>query len=277
MAALKAGKTAGSFYCGRNLGKAVLPPNGTCSESGPHCQSCRACSLLGVKETKVASDCCLAAAKDGREGVVRAVKTASGAGARLVRVVSVHTGHVCYYAADDLMYADGSLPGPAPVIPMHDGKAGGGGPSKPAAAGNPQLPADWGAGYVASVEVSSDEMGNGPQVLVDGNGTTFWQSDGQGQETHFVQVRVGPPERTVSSWATKTLEPLGGSARTKLSFVFSPLYFREMRAGCRARTVCPGAAPPRPRLLTPQPTRCATHFGRQSEPPPPPPPRGAHR
>ena len=259
MAALKAGKTAGSFYCGRNLGKAVLPPNGTCSESGPHCQSCRACSLLGVKETKVASERCLAAAKDGREGVVRAVKTASGAGARLVRVVSVHTGHVCYYAADDLMYADGSLPGPAPVIPMHDGKAGGGGPSKPAAAGNPQLPADWGAGYVASVEVSSDEMGNGPQVLVDGNGTTFWQSNGK-QGTHFVQVRVGPHERTIMSapfraGRPRNLSRLWGVPERNCPYlcIFAFVFSRDAR-----RPPSPHSLPRR-RATPPAPPDAAAH------------------
>jgi hypothetical protein len=167
VAALKPGKPAGALYCGRAVGKVVLPPNGTCSESGPYCPSCRACVALGVKETKTASDACLGAAKDGREGVVKAVRLATGAGARLVRVVSVHSGHVCYYAPDDLMYADGSLPGGAQHVPMLGGAtpaAGGGGGGSSVLGAGSAVPADWGAAYVASVEVSTDASGNGPQV-----------------------------------------------------------------------------------------------------------------
>ena len=163
VAVLKPAKTPGAFYCGRNVGKAVLP-SGTCTEAGPHCPSCRAFAALGVKDTKVASECCLGAAKDGRVGIVKAVRAAP-AGARIVRVVSAHSGHVCYYAADDLMYADGSLPGPCLVMPLADpGKPVGAKPGAAAAAGNPSLPADWGSVYVASVEVSSDANGSGPQV-----------------------------------------------------------------------------------------------------------------
>ena len=163
VAVLKPAKTPGAFYCGRNVGKAVLP-SGTCTEAGPHCPSCRAFAALGVKDTKVASECCLGAAKDGRVGIVKAVRAAP-AGARVVRVVSAHSGHVCYYAADDLMYADGSLPGPCLVMPLADpGKPVGAKPGAAAAAGNPSLPADWGSVYVASVEVSSDANGSGPQV-----------------------------------------------------------------------------------------------------------------
>jgi hypothetical protein len=196
VAALKAGKAAGSMYCGRPIPK---PGTGTCSESGPHCASCSACAALGVKETKAASDHCLGTSKDGREGVVQAVKSPpiafGGAPARLVRVVSVHTGHVCFYASEDLMYADGSLPGADPAIPFLESatkarptlaRAGAGG------SGGANLPADWGAAYMSKVEVSSDAGSNGPQVLVDGNGGTFWQSNGR-QGTHFVQVTLDRP------------------------------------------------------------------------------------
>ena len=67
-----------------------------------------------------AAAACLGAADAGRLGVVVEHRPATGAGPSrqaAVRVASATSGHLCDYAPDDLVYADGSRPGPNPPQP----------------------------------------------------------------------------------------------------------------------------------------------------------------
>jgi hypothetical protein len=106
----------GALFCGRRL------PGGTgatcCAAAA--CSTCRACAALGARPTALDSARCLGPASAGREGVVQAVEHAPAAAGEgcLVRVVSLRTATACTYASDDLLYADGSIPGPLPRIPF---------------------------------------------------------------------------------------------------------------------------------------------------------------
>jgi hypothetical protein len=167
---LGTGPGASTLYCGRGLGSKAVPGSGSkCGpDSGPQCPSCKACTKQAASQLlRAASKACLGSDTERKEGVVMAVKGAAGGPGAAVRVASVHTGHLCDYAGEDLIYADGSLPGPAAEL------AG----DKPAVAAG--APPDWGAAHVAKVEVSTDSSGGGPQALVDGQPDTYWESSGQ--------------------------------------------------------------------------------------------------